>query len=143
MGGIICSFSVRKGIIAVLIIEDGVIKKRIVKKILDDDIVNNSYRAIINAFSLSLRNVRQYIENNTDIRDVCFETSNSTFIKWIDNQYSKKEYQQEFMKTLEILNEIPIRYQFYYVAKPKAFIYTDDKYCEKEKLTGLDLSMED
>lgn len=136
---VICSFAVRKGIVSALVIEGGMVKNKAVEKIREPEVAESSYAAIIRAFKVALRNVRDFIQQGSDEYSVCFETSNSTFIKWVDNQYSKEAYQDEFLSALQLLQELPIKYAFHYVAKPKALVYADDAYCKKPKLSGLSI----
>jgi hypothetical protein len=139
MSNIVVSIAMRKNVVAFLIIEDNIIKTKITEYIKDERALQSSYTCMIYAFKLALRYVRQYIQVNKSTRDVCFEISNSTFIKWIDNQYSKEAYQEEFNEALKLLQELPIRYAFSYAQRPKALPFADDKYCEKKTLSGLNL----
>lgn len=139
MNNIIVSISIRKNIVAILIIEEGQIKRRIVERIKDDSALESSYAGMIYAFNLALRNVRHYIQENDRSKNVCFETSNSTFIKWIDKQYSKEAYQDSFIKVLKLLQELPIKYAFSYSQKPLAFAYALEDYCKKEAVSSLEI----
>lgn len=138
MSNIVVSMSLRKGISAIVIMEDGVIKVKYVERIKDEHALSSNYAGIIYTFKLALRHVRQYMQT-VDVKDVCFETSNSTFIKWIDAQYSKEAYQKDFDEALTLLHELPIRYAFTYAEKPKAFLFTDSSYLKKEPVSGLNL----
>ena len=138
MSNIVVSMSLRKGISAIVIMEDGVIKVKYVERIKDEHALSSNYAGIIYTFKLALRHVRQYMQT-VDVKDVCFETSNSTFIKWIDTQYSKEVYQKDFDEALTLLHELPIRYAFTYAEKPKAFLFTDSSYLKKESVSGLNL----
>lgn len=138
MSNIVVSMSLRKGISAIVIMEDGVIKVKYVEKIKDEHALSSNYAGIIYTFKLALRHIRQYMQT-VDVKDVCFETSNSTFIKWVDAQYSKEAYQKDFDEALTLLHELPIRYAFTYAEKPKAFLFTDSSYLNKESVSGLNL----
>lgn len=138
MSNIVVSMSLRKGISAIVIMEDGDIKVKYVERIKDEHALSSNYAGIIYTFKLALRHVRQYMQT-VDVKDVCFETSNSTFIKWIDAQYSKEAYQKDFDDALTLLHELPIRYAFTYAEKPKAFLFTDSSYLKKESVSGLNL----
>lgn len=138
MSNIVVSMSLRKGISAIVIMEDGVIKVKYVERIKDEHALSSNYAGIIYTFKLALRHVRQYMQT-VDVKDVCFETSNSTFIKWIDAQYSKEAYQKDFDEALTLLHELPIRYAFTYAEKPKAFLFTDSSYLKKESVSRLNL----
>lgn len=139
MSNIVVSMSLRKGISAIVIMEDGIIKVKYVERIKDEHALSSNYAGIIYTFKLALRHVRQYMQT-VDVKDVCFETSNSTFIKWIDAQYSKEAYQKDFDEALTLLHELPIRYAFTYAEKPKAFLFTDSSYLKKESVSGLNLN---
>lgn len=138
MSNIVVSMSLRKGISAIVIMEDGIIKVKYVERIKDEHALSSNYAGIIYTFKLALRHIRQYMQT-VDVKDVCFETSNSTFIKWIDAQYSKEAYQKDFDEALTLLHELPIRYAFTYAEKPKAFLFTDSSYLKKESVSGLNL----
>lgn len=138
MSNIVVSMSLRKGISAIVIMEDGIIKVKYVERIKDEHALSSNYAGIIYTFKLALRHVRQYMQT-VDVKDVCFETSNSTFIKWVDTQYSKEAYQKDFDEALTLLHELPIRYAFTYAEKPKAFLFTDSSYLKKESVSGLNL----
>lgn len=139
MNNVIVSISIRKNIVAILIVENGQIRKRIVERIKSDSALESSYAGMIYAFNLALRHVRQYVQENNNSRNICFETSNSTFIKWIEKQYSKEAYQESFNNVLKLLQELPIKYAFSFSQKPMAFVYAVDSYCKKESVSGLDL----
>lgn len=143
MNNIVCSMAVKKGVVAILIVDGGMMKSRAVERIKDDEVAASSYASIIYAFKMALRHVRDYIQKCDDDCSVCFETSNSTFVKWVESQYSKPGYQTEFMEALHLLQELPILYAFHYAPKPKALVYADASYCKKEKLSGLDLFVAD
>lgn len=140
MSNLVCSIALRKGVVAVLIVDGGMIKKRVVERIKSTEAAESSYLGIIYAFKVALRYVRDYIQQSSETYSVCFETSNSTFVKWVDNQYSKAAYQDEFMSALKLLQELPIMYAFHYCPKPKALVYADPSYCKRERLSGLEVS---
>lgn len=140
MKNIVCSIALRKNIVAILIIDGGMIKSRATERVKDEKAMESSYSAMIYAFTVALRYVRDYIQQNDGEYSVCFETSNSTFVKWVENQYSKEAYQNEFIAALKLLQELPIMYAFHYCPKPKALPYADASYCKKAKLSGLDVS---
>lgn len=143
MNKVTVSIAIRHNLVAILFMENGTLKYKVTKKIMDEKVKDSSYSSMIYAFNLALREVRQYISENKDSRDICFEISNSIFIKWVSNQYSKEAYQNEFMKSMRLLQELPIRYAFKYSQKPIAFVYADEKYIKHEKLSSLDLGVVD
>lgn len=139
MGSIIVSIAVKKSIVAIMIIEDGQVKLRITERIKDSHALESNHASMIYAFMLALRYVRQYIQDNKTSSDIYFEVSNSTFVKWVENRYSKETYQEDFIKAMQLLQELPIRYSFVYASKPKAMEYADAKYCKKEVISGLSI----
>lgn len=143
MSNIVCSIALRKNIVSILIVDSGMVKRRATERIKDEKAMESSYSAMIYAFVVALRHVRDFIQQNAGDYNVCFETSNSTFVKWVENQYSKEAYQEEFLAALRLLQELPIMYAFHYSPKPKAMVYCEEKYCKKEKLSGLSLDAVD
>lgn len=139
MKNIVCSIALKKNLVAIIIIEDGMIKRHATERVKDESALESSYSAMIYAFTVALRYVRDYIQQGDGDYSVCFETSNSTFVKWVENQYSKAVYQDSFIAALRLLQELPIMYAFHYCPKPKALVYADERYCKKEKLSGLDI----
>ena len=139
MGNIIVSIAIKKNIVAIIIMENGMIKSKVTEKIKDSKALESIYAGMIYAFILALRYVRQYIQDNKENRNICFETSNSIFVKWVDNQYSKEAYQEDFEQALKLLQELPIKYAFSYNPRPKALPYANEQYCKKESIGGLNL----
>lgn len=140
MNNILCSIVVSKNILAVLILEDGMIKRHMTERVRDQKARETPHAGSIYGMTVALRYVRDYIQQSDgESYSVCFELSNSTLIKWVENQYSKEYYQDEFLAMLRLLNELPIMYMFHYSTKPKAFVYAAEKYCKRDKLSGLDL----
>ena len=137
MGNVLVSFAIRNGIVAVLISEDGTLKFSHVETIKDSSARESVYLGIIYAFDLALRIVRQYTQDNRNSREITFETSNSTFVKWIENQYSKEPYQDKFMDSLIMLQSLPIMYRFSYTQRTKAWAYAVASNCKGEKITSL------
>lgn len=139
MQNIIVSIAMKKNIVSVLIIKNGTIELRATEKIKDTEALESNYLGMIYSFVVSLRYVRKYIQGTKEDYNVCFEVSNSIFAKWVDTQYSKEAYQEQFMSALRLLHELPIRYTFSYSAKPKALVYAEEKYCKKEVVSSLDI----
>ena len=99
--GIIVSMSVHRGILSVLIMEDGTLCQKVVKRISED----NAYLSSIKAFDLAISMVRGYLQITGVRKPVYFETSSSVLIKWVQNQYSKKSYQKEFRQVMESMEK--------------------------------------
>lgn len=126
----------KKGVSSVVLMSEGRLISKSVIKIKDKDILSSSYLCLIDTFITSLRLVRGYINENSDIDKVNFEFNNSTFIKWVYNSYSKEQYQDLFSKAIELLNEIPIQYALSYSKKPFATKYLSEV-DSSVKLSGL------
>ena len=124
------------GVSSVALICDGMLVAKSVTKIKDEAIAESSYKCLIQTFVTSLRMVRKFVDENSDVEKVVFEVNNSTFIKWVYNCYSKEQYQELFVTALELLNEIPIQYSFSYNKKPIATMYLTDKQ-DTVKISGL------
>lgn len=130
------SLASKKGVSSVVLLCEGKLIQKSVTKITNTEVLDSSYLCLISTFISALRQVRQYIGDNTDIDKVVFEVNNSTFIKWVYNSFSKDQYQEFFIQALELLNEIPIQYTFSYSKKPIATKYIDNG-VDKVKLSGL------
>lgn len=137
MGGILVSLAVKGGLSSVIIVENGLLKQHYTEKIKDDEARSNNYLATLYSFNMALRHTRQYIQDNPGNREVTFELSSSTFIKWVDTQYSKPAYQDKFMETMDLLQSLPIRYSFSYNAKPRALSYASGGAINTQKVGGL------
>lgn len=137
MGGILVSLAVKGGLSSVIIVENGLLKQHYTEKIKDDEARSNNYLATLYSLNMALRHTRQYIQDNPGNREVTFELSSSTFIKWVDTQYSKPAYQDKFMETMDLLQSLPIRYSFSYNAKPRALSYASGGVINTQKVGGL------
>lgn len=133
--GIIVSMSVHRGILSVLIMEDGTLCQKVVKRISED----NAYLSSIKAFDTAISIVRGYLQITGIRKPVYFETSSSVLIKWVQNQYSKKNYQKEFRQVMESLNSLPIQYEMIYNTNPKARVYAEEKYIQAKAMSSLDI----
>lgn len=125
----------RRGRFAIVISEDGIEKKSVSETIKGSN--ENIYRDLIYAFHVGLRYLKQYVEE-TGSKKVTFVCSNSIFVRWVNEFSAKDEYQEEFMKMLGSLNEIPIEYEVVYQKKPLALKYLHERksgFC----LSGIDV----
>ena len=113
------SIYIKKDIYSIIFIRDGKLVSKTVAHITDDRLLSSSYLSLIDVFKIALRLVRNYLEENKDCDCVTFELSNSIFIKWIDNCFSKEAYQDDFMEAMKLLNKIPMRYSVVYNQKQK------------------------
>lgn len=129
----------RRGRYAVVISENGVEKRSVSSSIKGSD--ENIYRDLIYAFNVCLRYLKKYVEE-TGSSEVTFVSSNSIFVRWINELSAKDEYQDEFMKMMSSLNAIPIEYTVVYQKKPLALKYLTDKKADLG-LSGIDVSSYD
>ena len=139
MKSITVSIFIKKNIYAVLIMKDGKLYTKEVKRILDDNINKSNYNQVLYTLEVAFRLIRNYIENNTDCDDFVIELNNSIVIKWLNKFYSKPDYEIYFKRVLNILQELPISYLFVYNTKPIAKMYANEKYLQKDKLSGIDI----
>lgn len=138
MASLLVSVAVKRNVAAVIISNNsGVLLFSYAERVKDEDARSNSYFATMYAFDIALRLVRTIIQNDPSIEEVTFELSNSTFIKWMNNQFSKDIYQRKFVELNELLQSIPMRYNFSYNQKPRAFLYAEEKNCKSSKLSSL------
>lgn len=131
------SIGTKKDICAVMLFVEGKLVSQKVEKIRDEQVLRTSNATLIYAVSLGIRVIKNYIQ--TEVKEdisVVFEVNNSSFIKWVENSYSKPEYQKEFEVMLNLLNELPILYDFVYVRPTKAYSITDEKYIETDKISS-------
>ena len=133
------SIGIKKGVYCILLMNNGKLISKTINKFKDTETINSTYLSTIEAFNNAFRIVRNYLNTDNSCKEFVFETSNSIFIKWIDNQYSKEMYQDKFIGVLTMLNELPIRYRLVYNQKPLAVNYIKDYKDEGIKLSGLDI----
>lgn len=126
----------KKGVSSVVLMSEGKLVSKSVSSIRDKEILSSSYLCLIDTFITALRLVRKYVDEHNDVDRVIFEVNNSTFIKWVYNNFSKDQYQDLFYKALTLLNEIPIKYSFTYNKKPMATKYLSEV-DDKVKVSGL------
>lgn len=138
MHKLLVSFAVKRGIFTILVTENGMLKKRVTEKFKDKSIADSTHRSTIHAFIMALRTVKNVMASESGDYSICFETSNSIFVKWVDNQYAKDGYVEEFNEALNLLHELPILYNFTYNTKPMAVRYCGESYITKVAVSGLD-----
>ena len=140
MKSITVSIYVKKNIYAVILVKDGKLYFKEVKRITDDDVNSSNFKQILYTLEKAFRVIRNYVENNSDCDSFVIELNNSTVIKWFDRFYSKENYEEYFKKVIDILEELPIKYLFTYNVKPLSLVYAKEEYLEKTKLSGIDFT---
>lgn len=128
----------RKDLMATTLIKDGVLLSKSVVRVRDNTLISSNYLMLTECFALALRNLRKYLSEHGDDFEISFEFNNSTFIKWVNNGFSKANYQDSFSKVYETLQSIPLQYNLIMNAKPYAMNFCKEKYLEKVKLSGLE-----
>lgn len=129
----------KKDLVAVTLMKNGVLLGKVVSRITDKEKLTSNYLVLIECFSIALRNLRKFIEENTIDDEISFEFNNSTFIKWVNNGYSKVTYQKDFEKVYNTLQSIPLRYNLVMNAKPYASNFCKEQYLDKKvKLSSLE-----
>jgi len=126
------SFAVRQGIVAVVISESGSIVDKYVRKIPSS--IDGQYKSLLYVFNLALKHLDKVLAGKR--ADVVFEHSNYTFAKWVECQYSKPEYQEEFNAAMLKLQRLPVRYSFVHNPKPRAALFCSDKYVKREEFVS-------
>lgn len=134
MRNLLVSVSIKKDLMCYTITENGSVKARNTDK-LKCDINSSSHHKMIYAFTSALRGLKHYITSVSDDINVIFETSNSTFIKWVDDLYSNNEYQNIFLVALKELDDLPITYQVLYNKTPNSNRFLSEEYLTKLKLS--------
>ena len=135
MKSIIVSMYVKKDIYSILFIDNGFVVEKSVGRLQNaDDVILSKMLDVLN---IVFRKVRGYTEKHNDITDIVFELNNSTIIKWFDKVYSVENYQERFVKLLDLLDELPISYMFSYNKEPLSKNYAKKEYLDKLKLTSI------
>lgn len=135
------SIGIKKDIVCVVLYSRGGVVCRHVERIKDTDILSSSFKVVIQSFIISLRVLRDYFSKNQSYCDeVCFELKNTTFVSWVNNRYSKPAYESMFQSAMSLLQDLPIRYMFSCVSKPRALAYASEEFLPKLTLSGLDIT---
>lgn len=130
----------RKDLVAVTLVKDGVLLGKSVSKITDTEKLSSNYLVLIECFALALRNLRKLLQDSKSADEISFELNNSTFIKWVNNGYSKVCYQDDFEKVYNTLQSIPMRYNLVMNSRPYAANFCKEQYLDKKvKLSGLEV----
>ena len=134
----IVSIAVKNKICSIVLTNGSDIVDKSLVEYKDWDTNNDPYKRMIYAVSYALRKYRNILESLRSDDIVTFEVSNSTFIKWVNREYSRVEYNEEFVEMLRELNKIPMRYVFVHSKKTKASNFLNEGILEKEELSGID-----
>ena len=137
MSSVCLSCSFKKNLFSLILTTGGKVEYKRVDYIKDSEFLETPLMTLIYVFDIGLNILRMYIEEHPDVDSVVFECNNSTFIKWIQQGYSRDEYLINFSRVLEHLNDIPVMYSLSYSKKPRACMFLDVKYIQREKLEGL------
>lgn len=134
---VIISCYYKKDIYAVVLFKNGYVYSEEIKAFKADVVTASNYIKTITVLEESFRILRKFIEDNGNDFNFIFEINNSTVITWFNNFYSKPEYEEVFRRALDLLQELPICYEFCYNKTPNAIPYIK-KGKSKSKLSGVD-----
>lgn len=144
MNNLLVSVGVRYDVVAIVLMQNGCVVHKHIERVKDSEITKTNFKLVIQSFIIALRVLRRYMnENPSCCKEVCFEMTNATFVKWVDNRYSKEAYEGMFQYSLSLLQEIPVRYLFSCVPKTRALPYANEKYLVSNSITGLNLDTEE
>lgn len=132
------SVAVKRGLLAVIVVKDGIMVDKYVEKIKDEVVSSSVFTSLLYAIKVALLRVRAYISNNNSAESITIEINNSTVKKWIYNCFSKDEYQDAFIDMMSLLQQLPIRYSFVVSDKPRALMFANERNITKTlAMSGL------
>ena len=132
MNELIVSLVAKNDFYAVVLMRAG----RLVSKQVGKVDTSNIYEALLLVLKQSMGYVRNYIEENKDCENICFELNNSTLIKWLDDISKTKEEYADLLEELhDVMNEIPMVYRYIYNTKPISLMYCNTKYYKENDFT--------
>jgi len=135
------SISVNKGISSIVIVRDGKVIFKEVKKVSGNQYVHYTEQ-YLNLFSKGLFLLKTVSEQERipHEEDCVMEMKCKQVTNWFKTLNAPRNHSQKFIEALRILDTIPHRYQLVYEKNPIAYYYADEKYIEKERYTSaLDL----
>ena len=117
---------------------NGICKGKTIKKIKGEVSSQFQYINLIGSYIDGLKVLRSVVENDKTVNEVIIETNNSSFRTWLDRGYALPQYTDIFMELMELLNDIPVKYEIIYNKELKAKMYAKESYVPKERLSGID-----
>lgn len=96
------------------------------------------YKNIIRAYTSGFRLLKHVIESDKTIDNIVVESNNSAFLSWINKGVTLPQYEEDFATMLEVLDEIPVKYECIYSKELRAKSYAKATCLTREKLSGLD-----
>lgn len=117
------SIAVRNDLVSVALYVDGsAVDKRVVRY--RDD--GNIYERMLFAVKKAVLSFKGYLEESFDDDIVTFEVSNSVIVKWFSEGQASKDYKVQFSDVYDILDKVPIRYNFVKSKKPYAIRFLEE-----------------
>lgn len=113
------SCSIKKSVYTIIIMTDGVLKKKVTGKLLNE---GNSYDNMLDVYAYAFELASAEIKLEDNVR-LIIETSSSTLKKWLEQGCSRKEYFDKFIRLTKALNTIPASYDFIQNNKTMAHNY--------------------
>lgn len=98
---------------------------------------DNRFSESLDLFTRAFKMLRVYVEK-TDEFEVVIETKNKTMVKWLQQGYSTDKYNEEFIKLLEELNNIPVAYCINYNADVISKRFASKNYLNKVELGTIE-----
>lgn len=99
----------------------------------------DKFTPVLTTMYETLKYLKVYMDENYDsVDEIIFETNVGTIVKWFDNGFPNVAYFKPFVKVMELLDEMPVRYSFRRSQKPAATVYLKKEYLEKPKISGFD-----
>ena len=128
------SCTVNKGLYSVAILDKGVLVSNVTNRVKE----SKGYDTWFEALSNAVRMLRSYIESHDTDCQVLFELGNSVVAKWLNKGMSNSNYITKTAELFNLIDSIPIQYEFRGTNTPFSKDYCKEKYLVKPKLSGLD-----
>ncbi|MGF2716036.1 hypothetical protein ACQUY5_28020 [Bacillus cereus] len=132
------SISVNKGYEAIVILQDGHILFKEVKR--ENKTVKKHYtEKYLDLFKKSLQLLKTVTEQeNVNYENRCImEMKCEHVVKWFNELEAPKNHSEKFLETLKVFDELPFRYSIINSSKPTAMYYANESHVEKEVLIGV------
>lgn len=134
----ILSIATKQGILAVALVDNGIVKFKETKSLISDKEKPTVFDNLIETATYAMVKLKGYIEEHPDEDSVVFEFNNSTFKKWIDAAYATSEYNESFSELLELMDTIPVKFSYAVVSKPQATCFLNKKFIKKAIVGGFE-----
>lgn len=117
------SIAVRNDLVSVALYVNGSIVDKRVVRYRDG---GNIYERMLFAVKKAVLSFKGYLEETFDDDIVTFEVSNSVIVKWFSEGQASKDYKVQFSDVYDILDRVPMRYNFVKAKKPYAVRFLEE-----------------